>query len=500
MFPQHLTNMLFTHTSLSNEEQRNWSMTKRDYLVKTYRIFDIAAALATLIVVFIFINLKELPAELAEVLAIRITVKNLLLTIAFSLLWQAIFKLFRLYDLAAIRSYSDEAKRILKACLLTSSLMPLFSLASGSNIFSYRAAVYFCGAAIVSTLITRHIVHALTPEWAPLGHRTRRVLIVGSGPRALRLYRSIVGRSKSISKIVGFVDTRSTQNMDQVIATQLLGNLDQLEELLTSHVVDEVLIALPIKSCYDQIQQVIETCERIGIECKYLSDIFQVSQAKTRIEYSNYAPLIAIKMVSDDYRLLVKRAFDVGGALVALILLFPVMLLTALAIKVTSQGPVMFVQERYGLSKRRFRMFKFRTMVQNAEKLQAQLEHRNEAQGPVFKIKDDPRVTPLGKFLRKTSIDELPQLLNVLRGDMSLVGPRPLPERDVTRFSESSLLRRFSVKPGLTCLWQVNGRSNTDFGNWIKQDLQYIDQWSLGLDFTILLKTVPAVIKGRGAV
>jgi exopolysaccharide biosynthesis polyprenyl glycosylphosphotransferase len=204
--------------------------------------------------------------------------------------------------------------------------------------------------------------------------------------------------------------------------------------------------------------------------------------------------------VSDDYRMLVKRALDILGASVALVIFSPVMLLAAVAVRLTSSGPVVFVQERYGLNKRRFKMFKFRTMVQNAEALQSQLEKNNEAQGPVFKIKNDPRVTSIGRFLRKTSIDELPQLFNVLRGEMSLVGPRPLPERDVSRFAESSLLRRFSVKPGLTCLWQISGRSNTQFDNWIRQDLQYIDQWSLGLDIAILLKTVPAVIKGRGAV
>ena len=154
----------------------------------------------------------------------------------------------------------------------------------------------------------------------------------------------------------------------------------------------------------------------------------------------------------------------------------------AVAIATTSEGPVFFVQQRYGLNKRRFSMLKFRTMRADAEQAQAQIEHLNEAAGPIFKIKEDPRITPVGKFLRKTSIDELPQLLNVLRGDMSLVGPRPMSTRDVSRFSEAWLMRRFSVKPGITGLWQVSGRSNTSFDRWIELDLKYIDDWSLALD------------------
>jgi lipopolysaccharide/colanic/teichoic acid biosynthesis glycosyltransferase len=160
---------------------------------------------------------------------------------------------------------------------------------------------------------------------------------------------------------------------------------------------------------------------------------------------------------------------------------------------------VFFIQERVGLNKRRFRLYKFRTMVADAEERRREIEHLNEASGPVFKIRNDPRCTPVGKFLRKTSIDELPQLFNVLKGDMSLVGPRPLPVRDYQGFDQDWQRRRFSVRPGITCLWQINGRSSTPFEKWMELDMEYIDRWSLGLDFKILAKTIPAVLKGAGA-
>jgi exopolysaccharide biosynthesis polyprenyl glycosylphosphotransferase len=196
----------------------------------------------------------------------------------------------------------------------------------------------------------------------------------------------------------------------------------------------------------------------------------------------------------------VKRVLDVTIALTTLILCAPLMAVAALSIRVSSRGPVFFVQKRLGINKRRFNMYKFRTMAVNAEQNQAALEHLNEASGSAFKIKNDPRVTAIGRFLRKTSIDELPQLINVLRGDMSLVGPRPLPGRDYDRFDQDWQRRRFSVRPGMTCLWQVNGRSSIGFEEWMKLDLNYIDQWSIWLDLEILIRTVPAVLRGSGAV
>jgi len=198
--------------------------------------------------------------------------------------------------------------------------------------------------------------------------------------------------------------------------------------------------------------------------------------------------------------MLLKRWVDISIGGLAFLAVLPVLVLAALTIKLTSPGPIIFAQERYGLNKRRFKMYKLRTMVDGAEAQQELLESFNEASGPVFKIREDPRLTPVGKILRRLSIDEMAQLLNVLRGEMSLVGPRPLPIRDVSRFSEPALMRRFSVYPGITGLWQVSGRCDVDFDNWIRLDLKYIDEWSLGMDLRILLRTVPAVLDGKGAV
>lgn len=197
--------------------------------------------------------------------------------------------------------------------------------------------------------------------------------------------------------------------------------------------------------------------------------------------------------------MLVKRMFDVLASSILLLLLSPILAIAALCIKFTSEGPVFFLQERVGLNKRRFKIFKFRTMVPGAERMITELEDRNEVTGPVFKIKNDPRITPVGKFLRRASIDELPQLINVLKGDMSLVGPRPLPVRDYKGFSEDWQRRRLSVRPGITCLWQVHGRSSIGFDQWMRLDIQYLDEWSLWLDLKILARTIPAVLKGSGA-
>jgi exopolysaccharide biosynthesis polyprenyl glycosylphosphotransferase len=312
------------------------------------------------------------------------------------------------------------------------------------------------------------------------------------------VYERMVNHPTSAYNVLGFVDTNSEIH-SPIVRQRLLGSLEQLEPFLMRTVVDEVLIALPIKSHYAEIQRTIEECERAGVQSRYSPDVFPSRLARAHLESPDGQPAVAMKVVSDDYRLVAKRAIDIVVSTLGLVMLSPLLAGLAIAVKLSSPGPVLFGQERFGWRKRRFTMYKFRTMATDAETLQESLESRNEAAGPVFKIKDDPRVTPFGRFLRRSSLDELPQLWNVLRGEMSLVGPRPLPTRDVHRFTQAALMRRFSVLPGLTCLWQIGGRSEVSFDRWVELDLEYIDRWSLSLDFMILMLTVPAVLRARGA-
>jgi lipopolysaccharide/colanic/teichoic acid biosynthesis glycosyltransferase len=227
--------------------------------------------------------------------------------------------------------------------------------------------------------------------------------------------------------------------------------------------------------------------------------MFESTVAFPRYDAQGGRAFVAMQVAPDGHRLVVKRAIDIIGGVAGLVLFAPLMLIVAGAIKLTSPGPILYPQDRCGLARRPFRMYKFRSMCADADSLQASLEERNEANGPVFKIRNDPRVTPLGRLLRKSSVDELPQFWNVLRGDMSLVGPRPLPWRDVERITRPSDMRRFSMRPGITCLWQVEGRCTIGFERWVQLDLEYIDYWSLALDARILAKTIPAVLSGRGA-
>jgi exopolysaccharide biosynthesis polyprenyl glycosylphosphotransferase len=327
------------------------------------------------------------------------------------------------------------------------------------------------------------------------------MLIVGTNARAVRFAKKLASKHELGYRLVGFVENDWEMNRGfRENGYSIVSDFDGFAAFIRENVVDEVMICLPVKSFYDQISTIAKLCEEQGIIVRYLSDMLNLKLARSRTDNLEGEAVVSHYTGSmGGWQVAVKRALDFAISFVLLFFLSPLFLVTALLIKITSPGPVLFIQERVGLNKRRFRLYKFRTMVADAEEKQAELEDLNEVNGPVFKIKDDPRITSFGNFLRTTSIDELPQLINVLKGDISLVGPRPLPVRDYNGFDHDWHRRRFSVRPGITCLWQVNGRYNIPFDKWMEMDMEYIDQWSLLLDLSILVRTIPAVLKGSGA-
>ena len=312
------------------------------------------------------------------------------------------------------------------------------------------------------------------------------MLWVGSIEENARLRDALSDFERDLIESVGEFDPRT-------------GSIENLVSLLHEHSVNAVIVNLA-GSDNHRLQPVLTACEREGVSVIVRPGFFPRSPFGMSIDWFAGEPVIHYTAQSaPPSHLIWKRLIDIMVAGVLMIALLPLALLIAIAIKLTSRGPVLFRQQRAGLNGEPFWLLKFRSMQVNAEKRQASLATRNEMSGPVFKIANDPRVTPLGRFLRRHSLDEIPQLWNVLRGEMSLVGPRPLPIEEVKRISDDAHRRRLSVRPGLTCLWQISGRNIiADFEDWVRLDLAYIDQWSLWLDFKILLGTIPVVLFGRG--
>jgi len=298
--------------------------------------------------------------------------------------------------------------------------------------------------------------------------------------------------------VVGYIDKSVYRPGDKI---NLLGTLDDFSAILKKYIIDEVVIALPIKSSYEDIQEIVQQAEEQGITIRHLSQLFNTKVARSRAElFENFSVLTISSGPQEGWQYLAKRVIDIIFSVLLIIVCSPLMVLAVAAIVIDSPGPVLFIQKRVGYNKRIFSLYKFRTMVVNAEGLQKDIESLNEMDGPVFKIQKDPRITRAGRFLRKASIDELPQLFNVIKGDMSLVGPRPLPVRDYSGFNQDWQRRRFSVLPGVTCTWQINGRNDVSFEDWMKMDMEYIDNWKLSYDLKILFKTIPVVLKSKGAV
>jgi len=466
----------------------------RHLLHESFKLIDLMIMSVALVVAYWITS----SVTLVEVISQRATIDNLPLLMVLWIAWHLVFYRLGLYGSRRLVSRQREAFDILWATTLGSLLISSAAAIMKIHLQHPEFLITFWTLSTLMTIIGRLSLRFGLEVARVRGRNLRSVLVVGTNPRALH-FADVMQRSPEVGyQLLGFVD----ENWDDPaqkhrFSAEIVADFDGLNEYLSGNVVDEVVVALPFNKSYKESSRILSTCELQGITVRFLWQFFEPRLAKAKIESFHNMPVLTLESgTAGRGQHVIKRMLDVCVSASMLILLAPFLVLTALAIKLTSRGPAFFVQERVGFRKRTFRLYKFRTMVPDAELRLAEIEHLNEVSGPVFKIKNDPRVTRLGRILRRISIDELPQLWNVLKGDMSLVGPRPLPIRDCQGFEEDHHRRRFSVPPGLTCLWQVSGRSSIPFEKWMQLDLKYIDNWSLWLDFKLLFWTVPVLLAG----
>jgi exopolysaccharide biosynthesis polyprenyl glycosylphosphotransferase len=474
---------------------------RRQFLLNAFKLWDIGLMLLAFFVASVSVLGQSHAVSVSEFFSMRVKITNFLIFSLFLFFWHVTFSAFGLY---ASRRLGERRKEVLDV-LKATSLGTLFVVA-GSLAFQVTLAkpiffLAFWTTVTITAICSRLVMRMMLASVRKNGRNLRDVLVVGANGRALSFVQKMLSHPELGYRVIGFVD----QEWEGAVAVrdsgfELACDLEGVPQFLRDSVVDEVVMALPMRSFHYQASKIAAYCEEQGITVRQLSNIFDLKLAHSSAEDMEGDPLITHRTGAiESSHHLVKRALDIVASGMLLLFLSPLLIFAAILIKLTAPGPIFFVQKRLGLNKRRFGVFKFRTMVVDAEQKMKEIAHLNEVSGPVFKIKNDPRIFPVGRFLRRTSIDELPQLLNVFLGDMSLVGPRPLPVRDYEGFNEDWQRRRFSVKPGITCLWQVKGRSEIPFEEWMELDLQYIDKWSLWLDLKILLRTIPAVLRGSGA-
>jgi exopolysaccharide biosynthesis polyprenyl glycosylphosphotransferase len=437
----------------------------------------------------------------------RRPIQVFLATLILALVWHGILRSNKFYRSRRVDGFLREVMDVCLASLLCAlSCFAWLRLVCSHSKHSITDLGLICVVfGVVSFGIfvsTRLVGRALARVFRSKGYNLRHVLVVGTNQRANGFAQDVALHPEWGYHLQGFVDDQWwSEETAASNAGTLLGALDSIPSLLRTMPIDEVIVALPLASFYQQIAEIVASCRDHGIAVRSIGTFFDQEQTKRTAYLPGGVGTITLHDESwNAWGFMIKRLTDAVVSAALLVALAPVFLLVAALIRLTSKGPVFFRQTRIGYGKRPFEILKFRTMVADAEKLMAQVEHLNETKGPTFKLKNDPRITPLGKFLRKSSLDEIPQLINVFLGDMSLVGPRPLPVRDYEGFSKDWHRRRFSVKPGITCLWQVMGRSSISFDEWMALDMRYIDQWSVWLDIKILFQTIPAVFRGSGAV
>ncbi len=474
---------------------------KRRFLLNALKLYDLGIIVVSFGLGTLLLVHAENKVSLHDFLAMRVKVSNIVIFAIALFCCHAIFSMCGLYQSRRLSTRLAESTDALKATSLSTVCLALVAVFFSVRMITVPFLITFYAISSILVVASRFLMQYWLAIVRRHGHNLRYMLILGTNSRAIEFARKIEASPERGYQLLGFVD-EDWAKMSEFNATgyKVCCDYAGLAEYLRRNVVDEVAIYLPLRSFYEHSSQVAALCEQHGMIMRFASDIFGLKTARSRTEeFEGDHHIATYTGMRDGWALLVKRILDLAISSVLLVVLSPLLLVVAALIKLTSNGPVFFRQERMGINKRRFVIYKFRTMIPNAEEMMESLEDLNEVSGPVFKIVDDPRITSIGRFLRRTSIDELPQLFNILKGDMSLVGPRPLPVRDYQGFNQDWQRRRFTVRPGITCLWQVNGRSAIPFEQWMRLDLQYMDEWSLWLDLKILARTIPAVLRGSGA-
>lgn len=408
--------------------------------------------------------------------------------------WVVTATALRHYDPWADRDAMDEVALAVVLVMAVATVLTLVNLCvpSGAAVPDVGRFVLIQAPVVIG--LRFFLFRPMSGREAPLDE----VLIVGTGPLG-RFTGEDLQKQPARRSVLGYLSFPGEQPAAALRGGRFLGTADDLEKCLRTFAVSEVYIAGNLVRQADAMQAVIRTCEQVGVPFALPAHTFRLGRARPvapRAIADGYIHYMSVE--SKPQQMAIKRLFDILVSAVALWALLPLFFVVAGLIKLSSRGPVFFKQVRVGLHGKHFHMLKFRSMVVNAEALKAALAKANEQSGPVFKIKKDPRITWIGRFIRKFSIDELPQLINVLRGDMSLVGPRPPVPSEVVQY-EPWQRRRLSVRPGITCIWQVSGRNELSFKEWMYLDMRYIDHWSLTEDLSLILRTVPVVLTGRGA-
>ncbi len=469
--------------------------------ISIVKLFDIVLVALSFGLAALLIVHVENKMSFAEFLALRTRIGNFLIFALALLICHILLCISGLYMSRRLSRKRAEAADLFKAITLTVACFIAVGWIFSVRMITLPFVVAFWAICLISLCGSRIVIRMLLARIRMQGRNLRYMLVLGTNPRAVDFALRIVADRERGYRLLGFVDDEwaGTEKFRQS-EFNLVCDCAGLKDFLRWNVVDEITIFLPFGSFYTHCHNVADLCRQHGIILRFNSDVFNIKGPHQRTEeFDGDQFITTFASAAEGWPALMKRSLDIALSVLLIVVSAPLLIAAAIAIKLTSPGPIIFAQDRVGLNKRKFRIYKLRTMIQNAEKLMAGLEKQNEASGPVFKIRKDPRITPVGRFLRRSSIDELPQLFNVLKGDMSLVGPRPLPLRDYAGFSQDWQRRRFSFKPGLTCLWQINGRSGISFDQWMQLDIQYMDEWSLWLDLKILAKTVPAVLRGAGA-